>query len=244
MQTPMYVKLAQLRANPPSANLIVETDGKLYRVYSEKHHGACVTADSLEGALARIDGEINALWGWAKGKPFDLTYEHRIVARHDVAYPLDGLRSEIVFEIEQGRFHALTYRIMKEMAVRSALAMTELLDSIPDAGAALDGNPLMLALGTAAEVRRIVYVSTGAFVRKIGIEYENTGDIYANRMFALAAAETEKFMRNLPHIEDGETWTYRKVLRRLIWQDRVLARALYDAAREKWGDRVANPYGF
>lgn len=240
----MYIKLAQLKATPPSANLVVETDGKLYRVYSEKHHGACVTADSLDGALGRIDGEINALWSWAKRKPIALTYEHTIVERHEVGYPLDGLRSEILFGIEQGTFHAITYRIMKELAVRSALAMTQLLDSIPDAGAPLTGSPLMREIGTAAEVRRITYFSTGAFVRKLGIAYENTGDIYANRMFALAAAETDKFMRNLPHTEYGETWTLRKVLRRLIWQDRLLARALFDAAREKWGDRIANPYGF
>ncbi len=242
---PMYVKMARLKAtDEPEVTLIVETDGRRTRVYSEKHHGACAEADSGAAALAQIDGEINALWSWAKGRPYTYKYKHTIIETHTVAYPVAGLSSRIIFGIERRPLHAIAYRVMKDMAVRSALALAQLIDSVPDADAALDDGALLSVPLSAAEARRAAFYSTGEFFNKLGLGYENTGDLYYNRMRAVSAAETDGFMRNAEHNADGEIWTLRKVLRRLIWQDRRIAAALYDAAAARWGSRIADPFGF
>ncbi len=244
VREPMYVKMARLRAETePEVTLIEETDGRNFRLYSEKHHGACVTAGSEEAALARIDGEINSLWSWAKGKPYTYKYKHRIIESFTADYPLDGTESHIIFSIERGPFHAIAYRVMKDMAVRSALCLGQMIESLPDADAPLYGLPD--GLTTAADVRRAAFFGTGELFNKLGIGYENKGDLYANRMFAVSSAETEGFMRNAEHICDGEVWTLRKVLRRIIWRDRILAKALYRAAETEWGKGVcADPFAF
>lgn len=240
----MCEKMARLKADVcPAVTLIAETNGRAVRLYSEKHHGACVTAESEQAALEKILPEINAVWQWGKGKPFAAACTPEIVERHTVDYPLDGIESDVIFNIERGVFNAVAYRVMRDMATRSALSLSQLLDSVPDPDADLSGaGGVMAAVGTAAEVRRITYFSTGLFLNKLGIDYENTGDIYFNRTNALVAARVDGFMRNETHVCDGEEWTLRKVLRRYIWQDRTLGNALYAAAHAVWGDRIAKPF--
>ena len=90
--------------------------------------------------------------------------------------------------------------------------------------------------------RTLSYYAAG-----LGISFENDGGLLENRKRLFRAIEsTPNFL--LPRVHeaaDGEFWTLRKLMRRILWHDRIHAHALYRHAVTFWQkDRIANPFGF
>ena len=76
------------------------------------------------------------------------------------------------------------------------------------------------------------------------------------RDFIFAYQQTQDYLQKLEDLpaflsnrvytaDDKELWTVKKVLRRLLWHDRIHARAMYRRAVSFWSrERIENPFGF
>ena len=85
------------------------------------------------------------------------------------------------------------------------------------------------------------------YAAAIGLSHENDPDFVKNRqkLFALLESTPDFLRLGICVAPDGELWTVRKLLRRLLWHDRIHARALYRHAVTFWArDRIANPFLF
>lgn len=81
----------------------------------------------------------------------------------------------------------------------------------------------------------------------VGIEMDTLPDFVENRQQLLQKLEElPAFLSNRVYTaDDKELWTVKKVLRRLLWHDRIHARAMYRRAVSFWSrERIENPFGF
>lgn len=100
---------------------------------------------------------------------------------------------------------------------------------------------------TAREMMEHTNNTLAYYAAGVGIEMENLPDFVENRLQLLNKLEKlPLFLSNRVYTApDGELWTVKKVLRRLLWHDRIHARALYRHAVTFWSkERIANPFGF
>lgn len=216
--------------------LVAEQNTDGYMLFSERYSGVCVCAATVEAACARIGDAVNAYRSWAERRTVTEPYQPFIAEtyRTDAREPLT---SRIIFACERRPLPAKTHDRMKKEAIFSALCFAQLFNALPDADVRLDGESGRDCL---RELSAYVRATAGAF----GVEYPASGDFYADRVQAIRAMEQPGFMRNTVCTSDGEDWSYRKALRRMILADREFARRLWCAAVREWGDETADPFGF
>lgn len=216
--------------------LAVEQNADGCMLFSERYSGVCITAENTEAALARISDAVNAYRSWAEQRPICEQYVP-IIAETYQTDAREPLNSRIIFACERRPLPAKTHARMKKEAIFSALCFAQLFNALPDADARLgdmDGRDCL------RELRAYDRAVTAA----LGVAYPASGDFYADRVQVIRAMEQPGFMRNSVCTSDGEDWSYRKALRRMILADRAYARRLWCAAVREWGDETADPFGF
>ena len=206
----------------------------------------------MSKALEKFPKNLSVFAQWAYGVPMPDLAESDFVVTH--AYKTDlaveDADGNVLFPSERLPMDMTEYTQKKQLCLRSAQDFEKLLNSIPQKDRALRksrrtfyGKIPCSAREMADHTNRTLeYYANG-----LGIAFENEGGLFENRKRLFRAIEsTPNFL--LPRVHeapDGELWTLRKLLRRLLWHDRIHAHALWRRAITFWQkDRIANPFFF
>ena len=219
-----------------------------YLIYSANFPGAYVRGQSEGMALAKFGGELRSYLRWAgaqaAGEP-----EIVVVQRKLSVLRVCDADSDVLFDAEQAPLTEAEYGAQKLLVLKSARDFRKLYRSIPNPE--ISDRPQRESFyGPVPRTPREMYDhtnrTTAYYVGAFGRAFENTPDIYANRMQALAELEAlpEFLSARVYTAPDGELWTLRKALRRFLWHDRIHAKAMWRAASALWGAEIANPFFF
>lgn len=220
-------------------------------VYAENFPGAFVRGRNYENAIAKFPKEIESWLDWAKGEvKIDSPAEIELTEKKKSELRVSDADSDIIFESEKKPLSKAEYNELKILALRSAMDLERMYDSIPDKNMNI-ALPRETFYGkipsTAKEMYDHCMNITEYYFGEIGIEAENGPDILSCRAKGFEKLEKqEDFLRN--RVFDGsygEEWSLRKVLRRFIWHDRIHARAMYRRAYEAfWDAEIDNVFRF
>ena len=100
---------------------------------------------------------------------------------------------------------------------------------------------------TAREMLSHVLDSQRSWALLFGVDLGEGQGLLADRkrLFSWLEAQPEFLANRLYTASDGEQWTLKKLLRRLLWHDALHGRALYRKAITFWQrERIKNPFGF
>ena len=225
-------------------------DGAL--LWADAYCGAYVRGKTVAEALEKFPKALSRYAHWAYGAPMPNLSEADFVVTH--AYPcelhVEDADSNVLFPSERLPMDMTEYTQKKQLCLKSAQDFEKLLASIPQRDRALRksrrtfyGKIPCSAREMAEHTNRtLAYYADG-----LGVPFENEGGLLENRKRLFRAIEaTPNFL--LPRVteaKDGELWTLRKLMRRIVWHDLIHARALYRRAITFWQkDRIENPFCF
>ena len=224
-------------------------DGAL--VYLENFPGAYVRGRNYKNAAAKIQKEVESWLDWEKGTAPDSPLEIELVQekKNDELRICDA-DSDVIFDSEREPLTIEEYNRLKVLALRSAMDLERMYDSVPDKK--MDIVPPRETFygkipSTAEEMYNHCMNITEYYFGEIGVEAKNGPDILSCRAEGFAKLEEqENFLEN--KVFDGsygEEWSLRKVLRRFIWHDRIHAKAMYRRAYEAfWDADIDNVFRF
>ncbi|MBR3038831.1 MAG: hypothetical protein IKI52_09015 [Clostridia bacterium] len=232
--------------------VIAEYSDKGAMLWADAYPGAYARGETVSKALEKFPKNLSVFAQWAYGVPMPDLAESDFVVTH--AYKTDlaveDADGNVLFPSERLPMDMTEYTQKKQLCLRSAQDFEKLLNSIPQKDRALRksrrtfyGKIPCSAREMADHTNRTLeYYANG-----LGIAFENEGGLFENRKRLFRAIEsTPNFL--LPRVHeapDGELWTLRKLLRRLLWHDRIHAHALWRRAITFWQkDRIANPFFF
>lgn len=228
--------------------------------YSE--HGAMLWADAYPGAFSRGETVSQALEKfpkalseyarWAHGAPMPDLAESDFVITHAYQTNLrvDDADSDVLFPSERLPMDMTEYTQKKQLCIRSAQDFEKLVASIPQKDRALRKSRRTFYGKIPCSAREMAEHTNRTleyYADAVGIPFENEGGLLENRKRLFRALEsTPDFLA--PKVftgSDGELWTRRKLMRRILWHDRIHARALYRRAITFWSrERIENPFFF
>lgn len=231
---------------------VIEYNAQGFLIYADNFPGAYARGKTEGEALAKLNAEVQSYRLWATGHapPQNELIQTRVVQRKRSDVQICDADTDIIFATEQVPLTAAEYDELKALAVKSAVNFEELYLSVPDK------NKTTLRVRktfygriprTANEMYEHTNNVTNYYVGEIGVTMDNLPNITENRCKALECVELK------PHYLDntvydgsyGEQWSLRKVLRRLLWHDRIHAKAMYRMATNIWGTAaIKNPYYF
>ena len=142
------------------------------------------------------------------------------------------------------------YTALKILCLSSARDFEAMVASIPQKDRALLKSRRTLygkVPVTAREMLSHVAEAQRACASLFGIDLGDGQGLLADRkrLFAALEAQPEYLSDRVVTGPDGEQWTLKKLLRRLLWHDAIHGRALYRKAITFWQkERIRNPFGF
>ena len=230
-------------------NCIWEHNGNDTLLYAEDFIGAYTRGASLEVAAAKMPGEIISYLTWA-GQDILQSMEIAIAEEKCSDLTIKDADSDVLFKSENAPLTLKEYQNLKALALKSAKDFLVLYASIPDKSATASPERKTF-YGQVPRSAHEMYEHTKNvntyYFAEIGVDADNSGDIYECRLRGFEALEEiPDFLQN-PVIEGsyGELWSLRKVLRRFIWHDRIHAKAMYRMAIKFFGtEKITNPFCF
>lgn len=220
-------------------------------VYAENFPGAFVRGRNYENAIAKFRKEIESYCLWADGDfDEDAGFSVELVQEKKSELRVSDADSDIIFDSERAPLTKEEYNRLKILALRSAMDLERLYDSVPDKNMNIVPSRETFygkIPSTAKQMYDHCMNITEYYFGEIGIEAENGPDILSCRANGFAKLEKQEgFLEN--KVFDGsygEEWSLRKVLRRFIWHDRIHARAMYRRAYEAfWDAEIDNVFCF
>ena len=230
---------------------VCEYNEKGCLVYAENFPGAFVRGRNYENAVAKFPKEIESWLDWANGEAkIDSPIEIELVQKKETELNVCDADSDIIFDSEREPLTKGEYQKLKILALRSAMDLERMYDSIPDKKMriALERDTFYGKIpSTAKEMYDHCMNITEYYFGEIGVFAENGPDILSCRQKGFEELEKqENFLQN--KVFEGsydEEWSLRKVLRRFIWHDRIHARAMYRRAYEAfWDSDIDNVFRF
>ena len=225
-------------------------------------HGAMLWADAYPGAYSRGETVSDALEkfpkalseyaAWAHGAPLPNLAESDFVVTHayQTELRIDDADSDVLFPSERLPMDMTEYTQKKQLCIRSAQDFEKLVASIPQKDRALKKSRRTFYGKIPCSAREMAEHTNNTleyYADAIGVPFENEGGLLENRKRLFRAIESAPDFLS-PRVftaGDGELWTLKKLLRRLIWHDRIHAHALYRRAITFWQkERIANPFCF
>ena len=221
-------------------------------LWADAYCGAYARGKTVGEALEKFPKALSAYARWAYGTPMPDLSEADFVVTHACKSDLqvEDADSNVLFPSERLPMDMTEYTQKKMLCIKSAQDFEKLVASIPQKDRALKksrrtfyGKIPCSAREMADHTNRTLeYYASG-----LGIAFDNEGGLTENRKRLFRAIEaTPNFL--LPRVHeasDGELWTLRKLMRRLIWHDRIHAHALYRNAITFWQkERIENPFFF
>ncbi len=230
-------------------NCIWEHNGNDTLLYADNCIGAYTRGESLEVAAAKMPAEIISYLKWLGAEIPEST---EIVITYDKNSDLNikDADSDVLFESEKAPLPLEEYQTLKALALKSAKDFLVLYASVPDKSATASPERKTFygqVPRSAHEMHEHTKSVNAYYFAEIGVNADNSGDIYECRLRGFEALEAmPDFLQNavIPG-SYGEDWSLRKVLRRFIWHDRIHAKAMYRMAVKVFGKEcIANPFCF
>ena len=232
--------------------VIAEYNERGAMLWADAYPGAYARGETVSRALEKFPKSLSVFAKWAYGAPMPDLAESDFVVTHAYKTELavEDADSDVLFPSERLPMDMTEYTQKKQLSIRSAQDFEKLVASIPQKDRALRksrrtfyGKIPCSARETAEHTNRTLsYYANG-----LGIAFENEGGLSENRRRLFRAIESSPnfLFARVHEAPDGELWTLRKLMRRIIWHDRIHAYALWRHAITFWQkERIANPFGF
>lgn len=221
-------------------------------LWADSYPGAYSRGETVSRALEKFPKALSEYARWAYGAPLPDLSEADFVVTH--AYRTDlaveDADSDVLFPSERLPMDMTEYTQKKQLCIRSAQDFEKLFASVPQKDRSLRksrrtfyGRIPCSAREMAEHTNRML----AEYANAIGVPFENEGGLPENRKRLFRAIESRPdFLSARVFTDaDGELWTLKKLMRRILWHDRIHARALYRLAVSFWGkDRIGNPFFF
>lgn len=232
--------------------VIAEYNERGAMLWADAYAGAYSRGETVSKALEKFPKALSAYAAWAHGAMMTDLSEADFVITH--AYQTDlkveDADSDVLFPSERLPMDMAEYTQKKQLCIRSAQDFEKLVASIPQKDRALRksrrtfyGKIPCSAREMAEHANRVMEYYANA----VGVPFDNEGGLLENRKRLFRALEsTPDFLTSRVYTaSDGELWTRKKLLRRILWHDRIHAHALYRLAITFWQkERIANPFCF
>lgn len=232
--------------------VIAEYNEKGAMLWADAYAGAYSRGETVAKALEKFPKALSSFAEWANGVPLLNLAESDFVVTH--AYRTDlaveDADGDVLFPSERLPMDMTEYTQKKQLCIRSAQDFEKLLASIPQKDRALRKSRRTFygkLPCSAREMAEHTNKTLSYYAQGLGIPFENEGGLVENRKRLFRAIEaTPNFLTpRIREASDGELWTLRKLMRRILWHDRIHAHALYRHAITFWQkDRIANPFCF
>ena len=232
-----------------------ETNGKGWHGFLVLPPGAFVRGPTLRAALSKTDREVRTFLRWAGVRAQAGRYQGYAAEERRSALRVEDADSEILLAADVGELAEPELAAHSALARRSADSFQKLWD-----GAALPDWVDARRVGrtfwgesptTIREVYAHVLRTQSYYLTRLGLgALKDATDLAASRGVCLEALAEgwKKGIGSGVREADGELWTLRKVLRRLLWHDRIHAKAvvriLEEQRREGLIERYEDPFGF
>jgi hypothetical protein len=223
--------------NLPESGILREADGAVYAIPLRPYfEGLFVNTDLFDRYGAPLPDLSEA--------DFVVTHAYRT----DLA--VEDADSDVLFPSERLPMDMTEYTQKKQLCIRSAQDFEKLFASVPQKDRSLRksrrtfyGRIPCSAREMAEHTNRML----AEYANAIGVPFENEGGLLENRkrLFRAIESRPDFLSARVCTDADGELWTLKKLMRRILWHDRIHARALYRLAVSFWGkDRIGNPFFF
>lgn len=221
-------------------------------LWADAYPGAYSRGETVSGALEKFPKALSEYAAWAHGAPLPNLAESDFVVTHAYQTELrvDDADSDVLFPSERLPMDMTEYTQKKQLCIRSAQDFEKLVASIPQKDRALRKSRRTFYGKIPCSAREMAEHTNNTleyYADAIDVPFENAGGLLENRKRLFRAIESAPDFLS-PRVftaGDGELWTLKKLLRRLIWHDRIHAHALYRHAITFWQkERIANPFCF
>ena len=226
-----------------------EHNGNDTLLYAVDYIGAYTRGENLDVAVKKMPGEITKYLKWIGEEPIE-NIEIEIAEEKNSDLNIKDADSDVLFESEKVPLTSDEYEKFKTLALKSAKDFLALYESIPDKRATAVPERKTF-YGNVPRSADEMYEHTKNvneyYFSEIDVDADNNGNIYECRKRGFELLEAKADYLNNAVIEGsyGEDWSLRKVLRRVIWHDRIHAKAMYRMAVKVFGaENVANPFCF
>ena len=232
--------------------VIAEYNEKGAMLWADAYPGAYSRGETVSKALEKFPKALSEYAEWAHGTPMPHLAESDFVVTHAYQTDLhvDDADSDVLFPSERLPMDMTEYTQKKQLCIRSAQHFEKLVASIPQKDRALRKSRRTFYGKIPCSAREMAEHTNNTleyYASAIGIPFENEDGLVENRKRLFRAIEsTPDFLSARVYTaKDGEQWTLKKLMRRILWHDRIHAHALYRLAITFWSkDRIANPFCF
>lgn len=231
-------------------DILIEYNANGVQVFADDCPGAFARGETVEKAIEKLPRAIGEYRAWTGQGTAAQTSELHPVFQYKSTAAVEEAETNMLFPSERVPMDMAEYTRKKALVLRSAKDVMTLFASIPQKDRALVKSRKCFygrIPQTSREMLHHIHDVLPYYASCIGITYEPAKDLVEDRMRFFAALESiPKFLdATLFTAPDGELWTRKKVLRRILWHDRIHARAMYRRAITFWQkDRIANPFRF
>ena len=230
-------------------NCIWEHNGNDSILYAADFVGAFTRGASKEEAVLKMPEEIRRFQLWQNQAPPDAC-KIVIVQEKESDLQIKDADSDVLFATEENPLSEEEYDYLKALALKSAENFYALYNSFPDKNkSSLTSRETFYGSvpRTAEEMYQHTKNVNEYYFSEIDVVADNEGTIVSCRERGFEALESIPDFLSLEPVTGsyGEMWSVRKVLRRFIWHDRILAKAMYRMGIKTFGaDAIPDVFGF
>lgn len=227
-----------------------EHNDKGVLLWAARFPGAFARGKNFEEAAAKMPVVCRQYRLWAgagcpqSGEKVEVLHEFK------TALAVEDADSDALFPEERLPMTMAEYINLKALCLKSARDFMLEYQSIPQKDRALVKSRKTFYGKIPASAREMLEHTNNTlayYAAGVGIEMDTLPDFVENRQQLLQKLEElPAFLSNRVYTaDDKELWTVKKILRRLLWHDRIHARAMYRRAVSFWSrERIENPFGF
>ena len=232
--------------------VIAEYNEKGAMLWADAYPGAYSRGEPVSMALEKFPKALSEYAEWAHGAPMPNLAESDFVVTHAYQTDLhvDDADSDVLFPSERLPMDMTEYTQKKQLCIRSAMDFEKLYVSIPQKDRALRKSRRTFYGKIPCSAREMTEHTNNTleyYADAFGVPFETEGGFVEDRKRFFSAIESmpDFLAPRVFTARDGELWTLKKFLRRILWHDRIHAHALYRLAITFWSkDRIANPFCF
>lgn len=232
--------------------VIAEYNERGAMLWADAYPGAFSRGEKVSSALEKFPKALSEYAEWARGASMPDLAESDFVVTHAYQTDLrvDDADSDVLFPSERLPMDMTEYTQKKLLCIRSAQDFDKLVASIPQKDRALRKSRRTFYGKIPCSAREMAEHTNNTleyYADAVGVSFETEGNMVEDRKRFFRALESmpDFLAPRVFTARDGELWTVKKLLRRILWHDRIHARALYRLAITFWQkDRIQNPFCF
>ena len=232
---------------------VLEYNDKGVTLWSLRYPGAFARGETAAEAVRKLPAACRRYRLWAK-LPIEADAagdeQVRCTRKIKVDAPVEEGFTAALFPEEKLALDMARYTSLKTLCLISARDLEALFASIPQKDRALLKSRRTVygkVPVTAREMLSHVIEAQRTWAALFGMDLGESQGLLADRKRLFGGLERQPGYLDgrLVTGPDGQLWTLRKLLRRLLWHDALHGRALYRKAVTFWQkERIKNPFGF